>query len=186
MILTGAWLYLRRVRRLAERSEAAKVLDGIPDEASATAEGTASWGSWKYPQLLVLALSIGLAALFCIDVTRSPESIEVYSGELRTLAPAARRSGAGRSRPRRWCLLRGSAVLGARPNYRRLQVSVAASPEPQTANMFGTGAGSQRAAPPALPAQGRGTQILLRAELWNGTSVTKEIPAAPLLEGVAR
>ena len=38
MILTGAWLYLRRVRRLAERSEAAKVLDGIPDEASATAE----------------------------------------------------------------------------------------------------------------------------------------------------
>ena len=38
-------------------------------------------GSWKYPQLLVLALSIGLAALFCIDVTRPPESVEVYSGD---------------------------------------------------------------------------------------------------------
>ena len=38
MILTGAWLYLRRVRRLAERSEVAEALDGIPDEAAAAAE----------------------------------------------------------------------------------------------------------------------------------------------------
>lgn len=38
MILTGAWLYLRRVRRHAERSEVAEALDGIPDEAAAAAE----------------------------------------------------------------------------------------------------------------------------------------------------
>ena len=38
MILTGAWLYLRRVGRLAERSEAAGALDGNPDEAAAAAE----------------------------------------------------------------------------------------------------------------------------------------------------
>lgn len=38
MILTGAWLYLRRVRRLAERSEAADALDGIPGEAAAASE----------------------------------------------------------------------------------------------------------------------------------------------------
>ena len=38
MILTGAWLYLRRVRRLAERSEVAGSLDGSPDEAAAAAE----------------------------------------------------------------------------------------------------------------------------------------------------
>ncbi len=141
-------------------------------------------GSWKYPQLLVLALSIGLAALFCIDVTRSPESIEVYSGDFgpwRLRLAARERAAPGET----LVLTAWISSPRARPNYRRLQVSVAASPEPQTANMFGTGLA--RSGRLRLPTSaGRGTQILLRAELWNGTSVTKEIPAAPLLEGVAR
>jgi len=38
MILTGAWLYLRRVRRLAERSEVTEAWAPIPDEAAAAAE----------------------------------------------------------------------------------------------------------------------------------------------------
>jgi len=38
MILTGAWLYLRRVRRLSDRSEAGWALDGLADEPDAAAE----------------------------------------------------------------------------------------------------------------------------------------------------
>ena len=38
MILTGAWLYLRRVRRLSDRSEAAWALDCLTDEPETAAE----------------------------------------------------------------------------------------------------------------------------------------------------
>lgn len=139
-------------------------------------------GSWKYPQLLVLALSIGLAALFCIDVTRSPESVEVYSGDFgpwRLRLAARERAAPGET----LVLTAWISSPRARPNLRRLQISVAASPEPVTANMFGTGLA--RSGRLRLPSgAGRETQILLRAELWDGTSVTKEIPAAPMLDGV--
>ena len=140
-------------------------------------------GSWKYPQLLVLALSIGLAALFCIDVARPPESVEVYSGDFgpwRLRLAARERAAPGKT----LVLTAWISSPRARPNFRRLQVSVAASPEPVTANMFGTGLA--RSGRLRLPSSvERGTQVLLRAELWNGTAVTKKIPAAPLLEGVA-
>ena len=140
-------------------------------------------GSWKYPQLLVLALSIGLAALFCIDATRPPESVQVYSGDFgpwRLRLAARERAAPGET----LVLTAWISSPRARPNYRRLQVSVAASPEPETANMFGTGLA--RSGRLRLPSSvGTGTRILLRAELWNGTAVTKKIPAAPLLEGVS-
>ena len=140
-------------------------------------------GRWKYPQLLVLALGIGLAASFCLDVTRPLESVELYSGDFGPwhLRLAARE----RAAPGETLVLTAwISSPWARPNYRRLQVSVPASPEPETANM--SGAGLARSGRLRLPSSaGRGTQILLRAELWNGTVVTKQIPAAPLLEGVA-
>jgi len=140
-------------------------------------------GSWKYPQLLVLALSIGLAASFCLDVTRSPESVEVYSGDFGPwhLRLAARE----RAAPGEMLVLTAwISAPWARPNYRRLQVSFAASPEPETATMFGTG--PARSGRIRLPSSaGGGTQMLLRAELWNGSAVTKKIPAAPLLDGAA-
>ena len=141
-------------------------------------------GSWKYLQLLVLALALALAALFCIDVTRPRESVEVYSGDfgpwrLRLTVPE--RAAPGET----LALTAWISSPWARPNYRRLQVSIAASPEPEPANMIGTGLA--RRGRLRLPSSaGRGTQILLRAELWDGTSVTKEIPIAALLESSAR
>ena len=139
-------------------------------------------GNWKYPQLFVLALGLGMAALFCIDVTRSPESVEVYSGEF---GPWYLRLAASeRAAPGETLLL--SAWISspwARPNYRRLQVSIAASTEPTEAIMFGTGLA--RSGRLRLPSSvGRDSLILLQAELWDGTSVTKKIPAALMLKEV--
>ena len=138
-------------------------------------------GNWKYPQLLILAVGTALAVLFCIDVRRSPESVEVYRGGFGPwcLRLAARE----RAAPGETLVL--TAWISspcAHPNFRRLQVSVAASSEPQPANMFGTGLA--RSGRLRLPSSaGSDTQILLRAELWDGTAVTKKIPAAPVLEG---
>ena len=141
-------------------------------------------GSWKYPQLLVLALALALAVLFCIDVTRPAEFVEVYSGAFgpwRLRLAARERAAPGET----LALTAWISSSWARPNYRRLQVSIAASPQTEPANMFGTGLA--RSGRLRLPCSaGRRTQILLRAELWDGTSVTKEIPVAALLEGSAR
>ena len=140
-------------------------------------------GNWKHPQLLVLALGLGLAALFCIDATRSPVSVEVYSGDFGPwhLRLAARE----RVAPGETLVLTAwISSPSARPNYRRLQVSVVESTEPIAAIMFGTGLA--RSGRLRLPSSvGRDALLLLQGVLWDGTSVTKKIPAAPLLRGVS-
>lgn len=141
-------------------------------------------GKWKYPQLLVLVVALVLAVVFCVDVTRSPESVEIYEGDF---GPWHLRLAAGeRVAPGETLVLTAwISSPGARPNYRRLQVSVAGSQLAQPTNMAGSGlARSGRLRLPPGPAGG--TQILLRAELWDGTSLTKKIPLAAMPESVAR
>lgn len=141
-------------------------------------------GKWKYPQLLVLVLALVLAVLFCVDVTRSPESVEIYSGDF---GPWHLRLAVGeRVAPGETLVLTAwISSPGARPNYRRLQVSVASSQQSQPTNLVGSGlARSGRLRLP--PGAAGGTQILLRAELWDGTLVTKKIPLAAMLKGVSR
>lgn len=136
-------------------------------------------GKWKYPQWLSLAAVLVLTIQFCNDVTRSPKSVEAFSGAFgpwRLRLTARERVAPGEH----LVLTAWISSHEARPNYKRLLISVAGSGEAAPTTLVG--AGLARRGRLRVPASAGGsTKLLLRAELWDGTSMTKTIPVAPLV-----